>query len=310
MIPMVLVTGFLGSGKTTYLRRLASRDRQKRLVFLVNEFSALDVDGHVLEAESDKVVSVVGGSIFCRCLVGQFLDELGSLPSRYNVPGAPLEGVVVEASGMADPLVVRRMLEETRLDRVYDLRTIVSVVDPGTLRKLLATLPNIRSQIAAAHVVLINKTDCFAEEEVSEAERAVREIHPEALIVRTSYCETSLDPFVPPAAPTAEGEGDYAPCRDPNFDTLAIRCPSPVDPAELERRLVEKAAFVYRAKGTVRTPSGSPLRVDYSGAGFQTEPAHESDCPGEIVLIVAGGTVDRVAGLAEWLGEVVASSAE
>ena len=74
MIPLVLTTGFLGSGKTTLLRRIAERESGSRLVFLVNEFSQLDVDAKLLETEGLEAVSIAGGSIFplfaVPCMVG------------------------------------------------------------------------------------------------------------------------------------------------------------------------------------------------------------------------------------------------
>ena len=82
MIALSLVTGFLGSGKTTYLRRLVEQYRGRRLVFLVNEFSPVDVDGPVLRSAEDDVVSLPGGSIFCTCLVTQFVHTLERIPWR------------------------------------------------------------------------------------------------------------------------------------------------------------------------------------------------------------------------------------
>ena len=95
---MCLVTGFLGCGKTTLLMRIAKRSKGRRLVFLVNEFSPKDVDGKLLGAEGVDAVLVAGGSIFCRCLVTDFINHLKTLPERFGTGGAPVEGVVVEAS--------------------------------------------------------------------------------------------------------------------------------------------------------------------------------------------------------------------
>ena len=79
-IPLSLVTGFLGSGKTTFLKHMAPRLASRRIVYLVNDFSALDVDGAVLSEIGPNVVSIPGGSIFCKCLVGDFIQHLsGSL---------------------------------------------------------------------------------------------------------------------------------------------------------------------------------------------------------------------------------------
>ena len=154
MIPLALITGFLGSGKTTFLSRLAQRYRGRKVVFLVNEFSAKDVDGSRLARETPDVVSVAGGSIFCQCLVTEFIARLRELPSRFGTPAAPVEAVVVEASGIANPAVAAQMLRESRLDRQYDLTDVVAIVDPGSFGKLLHTLPNIRAQVEGANVIV------------------------------------------------------------------------------------------------------------------------------------------------------------
>ena len=82
MIPVALVTGFLGSGKTTLLRRVIATHRDRRLAYLVNEFAPVDVDGRLLAAEGAPVVALPGGSIFCQCLVGSFIEQLRGIAER------------------------------------------------------------------------------------------------------------------------------------------------------------------------------------------------------------------------------------
>ena len=173
MIPLALVTGFLGSGKTTFLRRAIARHRERRIVCLVNEFSPHDVDGARLRAETDAVCTIPGGSIFCRCLAGEFIAVLQSLPQRFGA-AAPVEGVVVEASGIADPRVMPKLLQETRLDKTYRLASISAVVDPKSFLKLLHTLPAILSQVEAAGLVLVNKTDLASPDEIDATVKAIR----------------------------------------------------------------------------------------------------------------------------------------
>ncbi|MBL7076600.1 MAG: hypothetical protein ISS31_03920, partial [Kiritimatiellae bacterium] len=137
MIPLALVTGFLGCGKTSFLKHTVARYRDRRIVYLVNEFSPLDVDGALVESEDADVVAIPGGSIFCKCLVTEFIGQLQRIAREY--PDA--EGVIIEASGMANPAVVGTMLHETKLDAIYELATVVAVVDPGSFLKLRHTLP-------------------------------------------------------------------------------------------------------------------------------------------------------------------------
>jgi G3E family GTPase len=83
VIPLSLVTGFLGGGKTTLLQRLIEQSDGRRLAYIVNELADADVDGQLLALGEEKIVSIPGGSIFCRCLSGEFLRILESLPARF-----------------------------------------------------------------------------------------------------------------------------------------------------------------------------------------------------------------------------------
>jgi len=144
-IPTTLVTGFLGSGKTTLLKRIMQQHAGSKLVLLVNEFSGHDVDGGIVQKEAPQgmhVVPVPGGSIFCTCLVAKFIDHLAQIVRDHEAD--PIDGLIIEASGVADPLAVRKLLRETGLQDAIDLRRVISVLDPGTLPRLILTLPNIR----------------------------------------------------------------------------------------------------------------------------------------------------------------------
>jgi G3E family GTPase len=287
-LPITLITGFLGSGKTTLLRRIADAHAGSKLVFLVNEFNPRDVDGALLSNVPARVISLPGGSIFCRCLVSEFMKRLQAIRNEH--PDAV--AVVIEASGIADPRAMARMLAETRLEEFLELSRIVCVVDPRTLRKLRHTLPNIVSQVAAADLIIVNKVDRASAEEVSETLALVRELNPTADVRQTRHCATDL-PL------TTRGvhdhpDGEYAPCRDPNFATFTTR--AGVAHLELVRRVIEKhAAVVYRVKGFVEADAGGTLYVDFSGGEFATEPRPNSPGEaGELVWIVRGDASDRI----------------
>ncbi len=285
MIPLALITGFLGSGKTTLLKQLARRERGHKIVWLVNEFSAHDVDATVLEGETSDVVSIAGGSIFCRCLVTEFIASLRDLPARFDTPEAPVTGVVVEASGMANPAVAATLLREAQLDTLYRLANVIAIADPGTFLKLLHTLPNIRAQIEAAQQILLNKTDLHPPAQIKTTEAALREINPTAPITRTSYCAAEIDLFSSAAAPDIHGE--LAPCRDPDFESFTWTPPPTLDLAQLRATLATVADDLFRIKGFVHC-AGRSLHVDYSSSGWQQEPAPASATI-ELVFIVRRG---------------------
>jgi G3E family GTPase len=283
-IPLVLVTGFLGSGKTTFLEQLVHRHRQRRIVYLVNEFSARDVDAARLLARTPDVVAISGGSIFCRCLVTEFIGQLRSLPDRFATPAAPLQGVVVEASGMANPAVAGQMLCETQLDRLYEMTAVVAIVDPGTFGKLLHTLPNIRAQIEAASLVLLNKTDLYSRAVIEQTAAAIHEIHPGVSIEQTRCGRSEADVFGMQAPVGTHGE--LAACVDPNYVTFDVPLTGALDLDRLREAVEQLPDDVFRIKGLADV-GGRRCRVDYSGTEWNCEEI-DGDPPPSLVFVVRG----------------------
>jgi G3E family GTPase len=290
MIPVSLVTGFLGSGKTTFLKRFIGRNRDRKIVYLVNEFSATDVDGRVLQDEEADLIALPGGSIFCRCLVTEFIAALRQIPVRFEEPGKPVEGVVIEASGVANPKVVERMLQETKLDQIFSLTSIISIVDPGTFSILAQTLPNILAQVESSDTILLNKVDQFDEEAIARTEDELRAIQADATILRTSYCDADLDLFAPRSGRALDGE--YAACADPNYARMPVRLPNDVDLTRLAAALEAMGDVLYRAKGFVRA-EGRVHHIDFSAGGLLIEAADDSDSPAQLAMIYSGAAFDR-----------------
>lgn len=287
MIPLALVTGFLGSGKTTFLQRLVERYRERRMVYLINEFSPINVDGKLLDLPADKVVGVAGGSIFCRCLVTEFIGCLQRIAE--GEPGAP-DGVIIEASGIANPKVIQQMLAETRLDQLYQLRTIVTVVDPGSFHDLLEALPNIAAQIQSADVALINKVDQYPQTQVAATEAALDRIRPGIKSVRTRFADADIDVFALSVQRTLAG--DYALCSDPNYVTTSVRLRESISLTSLIKAIDELGPAVFRVKGFVPTADGVKY-LDVSHAGVNISSAPQAALR-QLVVIGRGDARDRI----------------
>ncbi|MBN2713392.1 MAG: GTP-binding protein [Planctomycetes bacterium] len=289
MIPVALVTGFLGSGKTTLLENLIGQYKGRRIVYLVNEFSPLDVDGSRLHLPANELVSVSGGSIFCKCKVTDFIGSLRAIRQR-SAGGGDFEGVVIEASGIANPKVIKQMFAETGMDEHYSLRSIVSVVDPGSFRKLIKTLPNIIAQVEAADKVLLNKIDLYDKAALEATRRELLNISPDLDIVETEYCRDSVDLFA--FAKERELEGEYAKCVDPNYARSSVWIDRPVDWDKLKAAIDECGAFLYRAKGYLPVEGGF-IYADYSPAGWSVKKSEARGKTG-LALIVNGSEQGRM----------------
>jgi G3E family GTPase len=242
------------------------------------------VDTQRLAEEHEDVRSIPGGSIFCRCLVTEFIGMLNRLVEEHG--RQPLEGVVIEASGMANPRVVGDMLRETRLDQAFNLHTVLSIVDPGSFLKLLHTLPNIRAQVETADVVLVNKVDLYSDGDIARAEDAVREIHPSVRVLRTEKCVADIDLF-DGASQATDLHGELAPCRDPHFCSMTVALPGLATLAQLEAVIREHAALLYRAKGVVEA-GGRAWDIDFTASGWTAEPYERDGATRGLVLVARG----------------------
>lgn len=301
MIPLALVTGFLGSGKTSFLRHLAGvedvRGRSgphRRLAFVVNDFSAAEVDADALADLDVPLVSLPGGSIFCRCLTTSFLGTL----QRLERLDPPVDGVVIEASGMADPRAVGDLLREARLDTRFALASVLALVDPATFRKLLATLPAVRAQIETADLVLLNKADLHSEAALRETESAVHSVRPDTPLLRCVRGAVELALF----QGSSRALRIHAPpalCRDAAFCAaqVAFDPARPLDAARLCAALDRHADVLWRAKGFVPTAAGL-VEIQWTlGAAAAAVPVSAGRRPPPrtvLALIVRGGSVDAL----------------
>lgn len=197
-IPVTLVGGFLGAGKTTLVNRLISSGG-RRYGVIVNEFGDVNVDSALIqELEDGGIAELENG---CLCCVGR--EDLTGALYELILPDEPPDYIVVELSGLADPVPVAQELLSTEWCRILKLDGIVCVADARNLARTVAENPEGRSQLAYASVVVLNKTDLVDEEELDEARRLVAETNPLARIVQTSDAAvdpedvTDLDAFEP-----------------------------------------------------------------------------------------------------------------
>ena len=152
-VPILLVTGFLGAGKTTVVNHLLAHAEGRRIAAVVNDFGAINIDAELIAGASDGVVSLSNGCICCS-LEGDLLRTLATLLRRDPRP----EFIVIETSGVADPSDIVRNLMDPVIWREAPLETVLCVVD--------ATLPAerfddalLRSQLRMADVVALSKLD-------------------------------------------------------------------------------------------------------------------------------------------------------
>lgn len=208
-IDIILVTGFLGSGKTTFVNKLLSGNLGEGAGLLVNDFGETVVDGSLIEQNDNlEVYEVSGGSLFCNCKTANFamgLKALGKFKPRR---------IIVEASGMSDPSGIEKILSDYHMAADFNLARIVCLADAVRTPKLLGTLSALSLQIEAADLVLINKCDLVEESEISSFESVIHKINPYVQTCRT--VQADADMALLSAAAHSNHRGNIESCNIPS----------------------------------------------------------------------------------------------
>ncbi|CAL9620121.1 CobW family GTP-binding protein [Streptomyces sp. enrichment culture] len=258
-VPVVVLAGFLGSGKTTLLNHLLHRSGGSRIGAVVNDFGSIEIDAMaVAGALGDSTVSLGNGCLCCAVDA----SELDGYLERLTRPEAGVDVVVIEASGLAEPQeLVRMLLASEQPEVVYG--GLVEVVDAAEFDATRARHPEIDRHLALADLVVVNKTD-----RAPDADRVlalVRSLADGAAVVPATYGR--IDPeFLYDCRPAEERVGQlsfddlhdhtaggaaHAGHLHADYDTLSFDSDVPLDPRRLMRFLDSRPEGLYRIKGYV-----------------------------------------------------------
>ena len=159
MIPLHLVTGFLGAGKTTFLNRLLRDPLLAGTLVVVNEFGAAALD-HRLYERLDGEISLLASGCLCCTLRGDFVEGLGALLARRDTGELAFQRIVVETSGLADPgPILHALFADPTLASRIRLTNVVTLVDAVNGLATLAAHGEARRQVALADHIVLTKTD-------------------------------------------------------------------------------------------------------------------------------------------------------
>ncbi|MGW0186060.1 CobW family GTP-binding protein [Streptomyces sp. NPDC003362] len=263
-IPVVVLAGFLGSGKTTLLNHLLHRSGGSRIGAVVNDFGAIEIDAMaVAGALGDSTVSLGNGCLCCAVDA----SELDLYLDRLARPETGIDVIVIEASGLAEPQELVRMLLASENPRVV-YGGLVEVVDAAEFDETRAKHPEIDRHLALADLVVVNKLD-----RTPDAERVlglVRTLTDRAAVVPATYGR--IDPeFLFDCRPSEERVGQlsfddlhaderedvpggahgHAGHLHTAYDSLSFVSDRPLDPRRLMRFLDSRPEGLYRIKGYV-----------------------------------------------------------
>jgi G3E family GTPase len=252
-VPLTLLTGFLGAGKTTLVNHVLRGGYGAPVGVLVNDFGALNIDRALIASESEGVMSLENGCICCT-LRGDLVSAVMRLLDRPEAP----RRVLLEASGIADPAAVAGTFLAPAFRRRLRLDGVLCVVDAeqALLDPALASIQ--LRQIGYSDLVILNKTDLAGPARVAELSAQLRTSFAGARLVEAVRCDVPADVlFSPPegAARTPHGLSRNEPSHADRYDTWCFE-PAGAFSAEALHELPRRLPTgVYRAKGIVRVRS-------------------------------------------------------
>lgn len=307
--PVTVITGFLGSGKTTLVRHLMANPQGLRLAVIVNEFGTMGVDGDILKGCADaacpaeNIVELSNGCICCT-VADDFIPTLEALMA---LPARP-DHILIETSGLALPKPLLKAFDWPAIRSRITVDGVIALADAeavaaGRFAPDVAAVDAQRAadesldhetplsevfedQIACADVILLTKADLAGPEGVAAARSAIEAELPRPLPILT-VTEGAVDPrLILGLGKAAEDDLDARPSHHDgaddheheDFDTVVIDLPEITDPADLAARIARLAAEqnVLRVKGHVAV-AGKPMRLLVQAVGARVR--HQYDRP-------------------------------
>lgn len=289
-VPCSILTGFLGSGKTTLLNHILEAEHGKRIAVIENEFGEVGIDDSLVKGGSmvgeENIVEMNNGCICCT-VRGDLIAGLKKLIKNSNKNAKPLDGVIIETTGLADPAPVAQTFfadefvqQHMRLDGIITLVDAKHIIQHLEEEKPEGVENEAVEQIAFADRILLNKCDLVdSEEELVEVEKRIRAINETVAIKRTTNSEVqmdfilgihgfSLDRIIEMDDAFMEDSHDHQ--HDPRVSSVGIDVAGEV----VQQKLNEWIGWLLKEKGTDLFRSKGVLAVKHMKQKFVFQAIH------------------------------------
>jgi len=276
-LPVTVIGGYLGAGKTTLVNHLLRHANGLRLAVLVNEFGDLAIDEDLIEATGDDIISIAGGCVCC-----SFGSDLTAALMDLAEMSPPPDHILIESSGVAIPGAIVASLG---LLPGFSADGIVVLCDAETIRRHATDKymgDTIERQLHDADIILLNKSDLVTPAQLAATQAWLAVQNRQARIVTAAQAlvppETVLESFLARSRTTAPH------FEAANLDMLTLKPDGPLVAETLARALAQGGLGIIRAKGFVTAPNGDKMLIQVVGPRWTVTLANGPVADGVVCL--------------------------
>ena len=277
VLPVTIIGGYLGAGKTTLVNRMLRQANGARIAVLVNEFGELPIDEDLIEARDEDLISIAGGCICCS-FGNDLMAALGKIAAFDPAP----DHIVIESSGVALPAAIASSV--SILDGVQ-VEGICVLADALNIRRLSRDEyigDTIERQLADADIVVITKADLAAQKDLEDLEDWLTKTWPSASIITAAQGNVPKEVLL---GRLGEGRSRVpSPHADAMYQSITLHLDSACDAEKLAQKLTDPSLGILRAKGHVDDISGRRALIQLVGQRAETSFPDETHARGVICI--------------------------
>ena len=279
-IPFHIISGFLGSGKTTFLKRIIEKYAGEfKIGIIQNEFAPANIDGVELKKSGQdfSLLEINNGSVFCVCLLGNFVRSLEKFINECKP-----EVLIIEASGLSDTTSISEVISAGTLSEKIYIASNWCVVDAINFERSGLMKQRVSHQLRMADVIIINKTDLI-ENGVDKITEEIIKINPFAEIRKTTFC--NIDFELQNSSITKFYFGEVKAMPRPNVNSMVIKSGKKFSRKSLSNFLNEWSPKAYRIKGFANLTDGKTVAVQCTNDNIELIETENGFHPTELIAI-------------------------